>query len=728
MSIIFRKKTSPLLRILKLNFLLFFCLFSQVIWAQKDSSAILKEVVVRGQKSEIIQEPGKKIFQVGVNLTNLGGNLYDVLSNIPSIYVTNEGTVQYRGSQNLAIYFDGKPSGILNSSRANALSLFPADMIDRIEIISNPGAKYSAEGSSGILNIILKKEVTSESLRLNTNLGTHDKYAGSLSWARNSKKFTHFLDLNYKESQRYDYQKLYRENASPWGLAKINQEAKETNRDLNYALKWSSMYRIDAHKSLSGYLWARFAGDHNSETRFNTTTYYRTIDRLYQRESDKRGRDQGFDLNLSYQNTVIGKKDAKIDFVWINNDGQDGNDFLQNYYYENFQTLNTNFPTRIERSRAGSTNYTMLLQGDFKRNFGKTRFFEYGFKWNQRQYGNLFDYEKFKMPNWELDPKRSNNFDYLENIQAIYGNYSAKIKKFTWDLGLRMEATQLDIQHGFTKPTYVNWFPSASFLQEISEKEYWTFSLSTRISRPSYKSLNPFVSYADPINLNAGNPNLQPEKALLIELTHSKDWKNLSMSNQLFLRNVDGLVSKVRTQLEGDTTITRFENLAHSRSIGFENLLQFSIMKAWKVQVTSSVYQMDLQGFVNSLNIQEQRWASSARWNNQFKWANGWSGQISYLYQSSLLSPLGNIGAYYTIDMGIKKDYGRFTVNARVNDLTNSQITIYDSRPFGIISDLEKKKETRIYYIGISFKLDGKKKIKDLNQRKEINEKEAGDD
>jgi len=133
------------------------CLFSQAIWAQKDSSAILNEVVVRGQKSEITQEPGKKIFQVGVNLTNLGGNLYDVLSNIPSIYVTNEGTVQYRGSQNLTIYFDGKPSGILNSSRANALSLFPADMIDRIEIISNPGAKYSSEGSSGILNIILKK-------------------------------------------------------------------------------------------------------------------------------------------------------------------------------------------------------------------------------------------------------------------------------------------------------------------------------------------------------------------------------------------------------------------------------------------------------------------------------------------------------------------------------------------------------------------------------------------
>jgi hypothetical protein len=293
-----------------------------------------------------------------------------------------------------------------------------------------------------------------------------------------------------------------------------------------------------------------------------------------------------------------------------------------------------------------------------------------------------------------------------------------------------MEATQLDIEHGFSKPSYINWFPSASFLNEISDHESVNLSVSTRISRPSYRSLNPFIYFADPINLNAGNPNLQPERAFLLEFSHTKDWKNISISNQLFLRNIDGLVSRVRTQLDGDTTMTRYENLGHSRSIGFENMLQFSPLKAWKVQITSSVYQMDLQGFVNTLAIQEQRWASSARLNNQFKWAKGWSGQLTYLYQSAILSPLGIIGAYYTIDVGLRKDYmkGKLSVNARVNDLANSQITIYDSRPFGIVSDLEKKKETRIYYIGISYKLEGKKKIKELNQRKAVNEKEAGDD
>jgi len=136
-----------------------FLLFPFYVFAQKDTlrNKALQEVRVQGIRSEITSDPSKKVYQVGANLTNLGGNLFDVLGNIPSIYVTSDGNVTYRGNQNLTIYFDGKPAGILSSSRANALNLYPADQIDRIEIISNPGAKYPSEGSSGILNIILKK-------------------------------------------------------------------------------------------------------------------------------------------------------------------------------------------------------------------------------------------------------------------------------------------------------------------------------------------------------------------------------------------------------------------------------------------------------------------------------------------------------------------------------------------------------------------------------------------
>ena len=122
--------------------------------AQVDSTRTLKEVKVEGIRSELNTDPSKKVYQVGANLTNLGGNLFDILSNIPSIYVTSDGHITYRGNQNLTLFFDGLPAGIVSSSRANALSLYPADQIDRIEILSNPGAKYTAEGSSGILNIV----------------------------------------------------------------------------------------------------------------------------------------------------------------------------------------------------------------------------------------------------------------------------------------------------------------------------------------------------------------------------------------------------------------------------------------------------------------------------------------------------------------------------------------------------------------------------------------------
>ena len=168
--------------------------------AQVDSTRTLQEVKVQGIRSELTSDPSKKVFQVGANLTNLGGNLFDILSNIPSIYVTSDGHVTYRGNQNLTLFFDGMPAGIVNSSRANALSLFPADQIDRIEILSNPGAKYTAEGSSGILNIVLKKGSKSESIRMNSNIGKNDKYAFSGTYSKSVKRWTHLIDLNLRQN------------------------------------------------------------------------------------------------------------------------------------------------------------------------------------------------------------------------------------------------------------------------------------------------------------------------------------------------------------------------------------------------------------------------------------------------------------------------------------------------------------------------------------------------
>ncbi len=691
-----------------------FLLFPLYTFAQKDT---LQEVRVEGIRSELTSDPTKKVYQVGANLTNLGGNLFDVLSNIPSIYVTSDGNVNYRGNQNLTIYFDGKPAGISSSSRANALSLYPADQIDRIEIISNPGSKYSAEGSSGILNIILKKGTKTESLRINSNVGTNDKYAFSATYTKGFKRWTHLVDVNVRQNIRNNYQYLYRENSSAFGAALITQTTNEVNRDYNQSIRLNSIYNFSKDRSLGISFIGRLSSDHNSEIRYNTSEFDYAADRLYARDADKKGRDFGFDLNLSYSPSSNGK----IDFLWIQNQGSDANSFFQHYYFGDFETPNPNIPVRYERSSASSANSTLLLQGDWTKSFAKRGILEYGFKFNSRFFENDFLYEKQKEGIYLRDAKRSNGLVYREHIQAAYVSYAYENKYATLNTGLRAEATEIagDIQQ-----QYVNLFPSFSLVHPFSKSSNLSFALSSRITRPSYKSLNPFISFADPLNLNAGNPELKPEKAFLFELTHTKDYASISISNTVFYRDISGLVGRVRTFLAGDTTLTRYENIAKSRAWGIENLSTWSISKAYKVTLNTSLFQSDLEGFINNTNVSLNRWSWNSRLNQQFKWKNNWSGQISGIFQSAQINTLGIIEPYYTVDLGLKKDFGRLSLNARVNDVFNTQKTIYDSRPFGLISDLERKKETRIFYIGFSYKFETKK-MKEARERRRVNEEEV---
>ena len=690
-----------------------FLLFPIYVFAQKDT---LQEVRVNGIRSEITSDPSKKVFQVGANLTNLGGNLYDVLSNIPSIYVTSDGNVTYRGNQNLSIYFDGKPASILSSSRSNALSLYPADQIDRIEIISNPGAKYSAEGSSGILNIILKKGSKTESFRSNINLGTLDKYDLSLSYAKGFKRWTHLVDVNVRQNIRRNYQFLYRENQSLYGLSQITQTTNEINRDYNQSIRLNSIYTLRKNQTIGISFIGRFSSDHNAEVRNNHTEFVFTADHFFARDADKQGRDIGFDFNLSYSPSANGK----IDFVWIQNQGSDANQFYQHYYYGDFDTPNPNIPVRYERSSASSANSTLLFQGDWSKKVNSKSKIDYGFRLNSRVFENSFLYEKQKDGIYLLDGSRSNGFTYKENLQAAYLSFSTNSKIAQLDAGLRAEATEIS---GGVQQQYLNLFPSFSLSHPFSNSESITIALSSRISRPSYKSLNPFISYTDPLNLNAGNPALRPERSMLLELSHLKDFKSLSVSNSLFYREITGLVGRVRTYLGGDTTLTRYENVSKSRAWGFENLSTWSVSKAYKITLSSSVYQTDLQGLINSTEVNLNRWSWNSRLNQQFKVKGNWSMQLSGIYQSSQINTLGIINPYYTVDLGLKKDFGRLSLNARINDLFNSQKMIYDSRPFGLINDLERKKETRIYYIGFSYKFESKK-LKEARERKRVNEDE----
>ena len=692
--------------------LLFFCLISFQVAAQVDT---LLNVEVKASRPEF----GKQIFYPSANLTNLGGNLQDVLANIPSIYVAGDGSIQYRGSQSLTIYFDGKPSGILSSSRANALSLFPADRIDYIEIISAPGAKYSAEGSSGILNIVLKKGSGFKQAQANLQWGTHDQVALSTRYGNGFKRLSYSFDYNFKQSIRDNFQHLYRENASQYGLSQIEQNTQEVNRDYNHALQARLEYSLNPRWTLGLQGIGRYSKDHNNEARLNFSQFVRAPDRYYIRDADKQGDDRGMDVLISLGTVGKQRTTAHLDFLWIRNMGSDQNDFTQRYFFGGFDIPNSNFPNRIEQSSARSGNYTLLFQGDWETQLSKKLRVDYGFKLTERLFDTDFRYEKLRGI-WNIDLKRSNAFQYLERIQAVYGTTHFSGKKWDVQGGLRVEATQANLN-------YIQLFPSFSAERQLTKKQQVGFRFSSRVNRPSYKALNPFISFADPLNLQSGNPMLQPERTYLAEIEHSMDVGTLHTSNQLFYRRVNQLVGRVRTLQEGDTTLTRFENIARSETWGFENITTFNPTKNWKVNVTSSLYQTDLQGQVQEQSLNMNRWSWNGRLSQIWNLSSTASFQISGIYQSAQIHPLGIIEGFYTVDLGFKKELKAWVLNARINDVFNTQQTVYDSRPFGFVSDLTKKKETRIFYLGLAFKLSTKKSS-GLKNRKSVNEDEAGEE
>jgi hypothetical protein len=695
----------------KRNFL-FLLLFPLGCFAQVDT---LMNVEVKASRPEF----GKQVFYPSANLTNLGGNLQDVLANIPSIYVAGDGSIQYRGSQSLTIYFDGKPSGILSSSRANALSLFPADRIEYIEIISAPGAKYSAEGSSGILNIVLKKGDPSQQVQANLQWGTHDQVAFSSRYGNGYKRLNYSFDYNFKQSIRDNYQYLYRENTSQFGLLQIEQNTFEVNRDYNHALQGRVEYSLNPGWNLGVQWIGRFSSDHNDEKRLNKSQFVRAPDRFYIRDADKRGDDQGMDVLVSLGTIKKQRTTAHLDFLWIRNLGSDQNDFVQRYFFDGFEIPNSNIPTRLEQSSALSSNYTLLFQGDWETQLNKKTSFEYGFKFTQRLFDTDFRYERFRLV-WDLDTRRSNAFTYLERIQAIYGSTRYSGKQWEFQGGLRLEATQANLN-------YLQLFPSLSLKRNVSKNQEVGFRFNSRVNRPSFKSLNPFISFADPLNLQSGNPMLQPERTYLAEIEHSMDVGTFHTSNQVFYRRVNQLVGRVRSLMEGDTTLTRFENISHSETWGFESISSFSPLKNWKVNLTGSIYQTDLEGQVAEQSLNLNRWSWNSRISQIWNLTPSASLQLSGIYQSAQIHPLGIIQGFYTVDLGFKKEMKSWVLNARLNDVFNTQQTVYDSRPFGFVNDLTKKKETRIFYLGVAFKLRSKK-TSGLKNRKVVNEDEVEDE
>ncbi|GAB3040824.1 TonB-dependent receptor domain-containing protein [Spirosoma pulveris] len=677
----------------------------------------LKEVVVQGQRQAYEYSLDKKVVNVDQLPIAQGGSAVDILQNVPSVTVDVDGTLSLRGSSNVIVLVDGKPSGLTGLDRQAVLDQIPASNIERVEIITNPSSRYDADGASGIINIILKKErAPGFNGTVQLNVGTRDKYNASVNLNARLKKLNLFGSYNFRDFRRFQYRISDRQNLFTDSVSYLSQRNDAVRRSVNNNLRLGFDYALTSRDNLtvSALYRPRYSYDSEFET-FNTQNARRESLGLTRRSTEEREPQTGLDYTAGYRRTFDRKgRELTVDATLSTNSG------TENQLFTNTTTLPENLLTPnflIGQQRASNyqNNRVAVLQTDFVNPLKNKQRMETGLKYTYRRLGANYVFENLLSDSWELNPNISNNFLYNEHTSAAYINFGNELKKFSYQAGLRTEYTSIFTDQRTTgqqsKRDYIYLFPSAFVNYNLTKEQKLQLNYTRRINRPSVRSLNPFVDLSDPLNIRFGNPQLSPELINSMELSYLWNGKTTSVNSSLFYRQTNNEITSYRTLREDGITEQTSLNLNRSQNYGLEVVANQDITNWWKVNGTFTFFQRTIQGGANIpgvLTRTNRSWTS--RVTTDLRPWRGTAIQVAVNYRSPFIVAQGTIYSFFNVDIGVKQDVlkGRGTLNFRVSDIFNTLQFQIDSFGPNFLANTVGKRESRIGFIGFSYRLSRK--------------------
>ncbi|MFT3705786.1 MAG: outer membrane beta-barrel family protein [Agriterribacter sp.] len=646
------------------------------------ASKTLDEVVIQAEKSSMTLSLDKKIFNVGKDLANAGGTAADILTNIPSVAVDVDGNVSLRGSSSVRILIDGKPSGLVSIKGGSGLQQLQASMIDRVEIITNPSARYEAEGMGGIINIILKKE------RQQGFNGSFDIIAGypeNFGIAANvnyrHKKFNFFI--NYSTSYRNapgksdQYQEFYR-----------NDTNFVSTKTAEYQLKGlynTARAGLDYYFDTKNILTAAYTYRISKGKRFSDILYHDYLNSLKDptgishRTQDETETEPNSEYSLSYKRTFAREgHELTVDARYLDN-WEDSDQFFGEDVYKPDGSP-SGIPYLLQRAVNFETEKQYLLQIDYVHPFGEKGKFETGLRTSFRDMTNDYTVtQRDEDNNWFELNGLTNNFIYNEKISAVYAILGNKVKKISYQLGLRGELTNvtttLKQTNEINPRKYVNLFPSAHVSYELPKGHAIQLSYSRRIRRPQYNDLSPFMTYSDNRNYWSGNPDLNPEFTHSFEIGHIKYISKSSFSSSLYYRNTRGKIMSVRRVDSLGNSVTLPENLATENSFGAEFTGSYTPWQWWKMDGSFNFFRAITDGSNLSDEFKSDTYSWFVRFLSRFTFWKNTDLQLRGNYEAPQQMPQGRQKSIATLDLAISKDIlknnGTLTLN--VTDVFNSR-------------------------------------------------------
>lgn len=672
----------------------------------------LGEVEVSSEKSTIQLGIDKKIFNVEKSIVSEGGSATEVLQSIPSVSVDIDGNISLRGSGNVTVLVDGKPSGITGSSRAAILQQIPASSIESIELITNPSAKYDPDGMSGIINIVLKKnKLSGFNGSVSAGIGTNDKYNASANISYRNSKVNFFANYGFRSNTRTGSGYSFRQNIYSDTTYYLTQKSTSLNHNLSNNVKAGIDFFLNDKNTLGFSVLYNTGSEKATQVGiFSEADNNQLTSATFIRDETSGDKPISTDYNINYRKTFNKpKQEFTFDATYSASSGKDFENYVERDYTLKYDSKNTT-PFKQNTSTKGVNSIT-TFQADYTHPLKNQMKLEAGAKATLRSINNDFISQTYNYSQFDFEPDTNltNNFKYNENIYAGYLTYSGTIKTFGYQLGLRAEEANT-ISNSVTMHSkyindYFNLFPSLHLSEKFNEKNEMQISYSRRINRPNTRALNPFKDVGDPYNVRYGNPYLKPEYVNSYELSYLKYWEKAVLTSTVYFRQTNGIIQRVRTvDTTAISTITMV-NLNSSKSYGFELIAKNDILKWWNTTTSINVFQTVIDGKNVDADMQNNNFSYILKLlSNMRVWKN-MDIQFTANYMGPTVTAQGEVNPIFTMDIGLKKEVFRnASLSLNVSDLTNSRKMAMESNGSNYYTKMERRRESRIATLTFSYR------------------------
>lgn len=655
------------------------------IYMEEDAEA-LDEVEIIAEKSTMEVRLDKKIYNVGKDMTVKGGTASDVLDNVPSVTVDAEGAVSLRGNENVRILINGKPSGLIGLSDTEALRQFPADAIAKVEVITSPSARYDAEGTAGILNIILRRDKITGLNGLGTvNLGSPSYYGFSTSLNYRFKDINFFTNLGYSDRETNGNSSAETTYFSPNATySSTNQQIDyiRNGKDLNF--NFGIEYYIAKETSITGSVLIRNSDrDRKSE---NMTDTFDDMDELANtilRVENEDSKDKVFqyDLNFRHKFNDDGHQ-LDIDLQY-----QDNGD-VENSLITNEETFPNGIALPSEKVFSDENQKEFLIKSDYILPIGENQQMELGLRIDteDRSTDYIF-YNEDPSGDFIVNDSLTNLFEYDEMISAFYGQYGNKFGKFSALLGVRVEGTNIDIRStgkeidSVNRKDYVNVFPTANLVYEFSESENLTLGYNSRIRRPRSRFINPFPSQSSRTNIFQGNPDLDPSISHGADLGYYKRWQKVTFNTSVYFSHATDIFQFISMDTgestpDGIPIIRRTPiNLSTEDRYGFEFSANYTPKKNWRFNASFNFYNSTIDGSYEGVDFGSEFASWFARGTSKITLPADIDWQTTMMYRGPRQNSQSKRDGMFMTNLAFSKDIlkGNATLVFNVDDLFNTR-------------------------------------------------------